>query len=492
MHHRVHQPSNIYINRTKKCTNIFYMKTDTAIIKLTLRTNKTLSNGLHPIMLCVQFNGRKEKSTGYSCSKECWDKQNQSVTKKFPNYALINKSIIDLKNKVIERKLQYEINNEPYTAEMLLDDNIKTDFRGDDKVFICIVDNLVNERQLKPNTRKNYTLLINHLVNFMGNDKFIINQLNLETVKRFAKFLEGIIKEKGAIRTILSKLAAVFNYAIEKDLITPDKYPFKTFKYSNIYPKSSFKRALTKQNMDAIEAYFVNNMLHIDLSNNTASYRQGVESKLQQRWTLEFALAVYLLGYKMQGLAFADMSHLKLEDVEIEEHITDGEKKKYYVINTEREKTGHPVPIIMEITDINYLLFNVFYQTAHLREDYLFPILKSNDNKYNYNSKEEIDTGLQTAESLVNKNLRKIAKLVNQSIIDYSNKTKQDVPPLISEDITYYSVRHSFATHYAMADNCNPVMLAKMMGRSINNIQTYISDLTETQDIIKERQKIFD
>jgi hypothetical protein len=146
----------------------------------------------------------------------------------------------------------------------------------------------------------------------------------------------------------------------------------------------------------------------------------------------------------------------------------------------------------MEITDINYLLFNVFYQTANLRENHLFPILKSNDNKYNYNSKEEIDTGLQTAESLVNKNLRKIAKLVNQSIIDYCKKTKQDIPPLISEDITYYSVRHSFATHYAMVDNCNPIMLAKMMGRSINNIQTYISDLTETQDIIKERRKMFE
>lgn len=492
MHHRVHQLSKINFNRTKKCTNVFYMKTDTAIIRLTLKTNKTLSNGLHPIMLRVQFNGRKEKSTGYSCSKECWDKENQSVTKKFPNYALINKSIIDLKNKVIERKLQYEIHNEPYTAEMLLGDSIKTDFRGDDKIFIKIVGKLIDERQLKPNTTKGYGLLISHLINFMGNDQFIINQLSLETVKKFAKHLEGIIEEKGSIRTILSKLAAVFNYAIEKSIITPDKYPFKAFNYSKIYPKSSLKRALTKQNINAIEAYFINNMLDINPIENTINYRPGIEGKLQQRWTLEFALAIYLLGYKMQGLAFTDMAHLTLKHIKIEEHEIEGIKKQFYAINTQRQKTEHPVPIVMEINDINYSLFDIFYKTAYLREDYIFPILKSNDHKYNYNSKEEIDMGLQTAESMVNKNLRKIAKLVNQSIIDFCKETKQDTPPLIREDITYYSARHSFATHYATSDNCNPIMLAKMMGRSINNIQTYISDLTETQDIIKERRKMFE
>lgn len=468
------------------------MKTDSAIVKLTLRTNKTLSSGLHPIMLCVQFNGRKEKSTGYACSKECWDKQKQLVTKKFPNYALINKSINDLKNKVIERKLQYEIHNEPYTAEMLLDDSIKTDFRGDNKIVRGIIDNLIQERQLAPNTIKNYNLLFNHLVNFLGTDKFIINQLNLETIKKFAKHLENKIEEKGSIRTILSKLAALLNYAIEKDIIKPDAYPFKQFNYSRIYPKSSFKRALTKQNLIAIESYFVNNMLDIDLISNTASYKQGIQTKLQQRWTLEFALAIYLLAYKMQGLAFTDMANLKLEDITIEEHEVDGEKKKYYVIHTEREKTGHPVPIVLEINDINFLLFDIYFQTANLRENYIFPILKSNDGKYCYNTKEEIDMGLQTAESLVNKNLRKIAKLVNEDIIKFCKKTKQEVPVLIREDITFYSVRHTFATHYASSDNCNPVMLAKMMGRSLTNIQTYISDLTETQDIIKERKKMFD
>ena len=57
-------------------------------------------------------------------------------------------------------------------------------------------------------------------INKKLSEQFIINQLSLETVKKFAKHLEGIIEEKGSIRTILSKLAAVFNYAIEKSIIT--------------------------------------------------------------------------------------------------------------------------------------------------------------------------------------------------------------------------------------------------------------------------------
>lgn len=52
------------------------MRTSIAVIKLVLRTNKTLADGTFPIMLRVNWKGMKEKSTGYSCSAKYWDKVN--------------------------------------------------------------------------------------------------------------------------------------------------------------------------------------------------------------------------------------------------------------------------------------------------------------------------------------------------------------------------------------------------------------------------------
>ena len=68
----------------------------------------------------------------------------------------------------------------------------------------------------------------------MDKRQIIINQLTLEVVKKFAKHLESIIEEKGSIRTILAKLAAIFNFAIEQEIIKPEAYPFRKFNYSRL------------------------------------------------------------------------------------------------------------------------------------------------------------------------------------------------------------------------------------------------------------------
>ena len=65
------------------------MKVSIAVVKLVLRTNKTLADGTHPIMLRVSFNGMKERSCGYSCPEKFWDKKNEMVKRGFPNFHML-------------------------------------------------------------------------------------------------------------------------------------------------------------------------------------------------------------------------------------------------------------------------------------------------------------------------------------------------------------------------------------------------------------------
>ena len=78
------------------------MKVSIAVIKLVLRTNKTLADGSHPIMLRVSFNGMKERSSGYSCTEKYWSKKDECVKKGFPNYAIINHEIQKMKNEACQ------------------------------------------------------------------------------------------------------------------------------------------------------------------------------------------------------------------------------------------------------------------------------------------------------------------------------------------------------------------------------------------------------
>lgn len=72
------------------------MKVSAATINYYLKTSKLLSDGTHPIMLRVCFNGYKDVSSHYSCSVRYWDKKNQQIKKGYPNYNIINYELNNL------------------------------------------------------------------------------------------------------------------------------------------------------------------------------------------------------------------------------------------------------------------------------------------------------------------------------------------------------------------------------------------------------------
>ena len=110
--------------------------------------NRKNKNGEYPIYIVVCFKGRLEKSTGVSCLSRYWDSKREVIKGQCPNAAVLNKMLSDIKNRVIERRNDYEYNGRVYTPSMLLED-CKVDYNGKSNVFIDVMDRLMNERRLR-------------------------------------------------------------------------------------------------------------------------------------------------------------------------------------------------------------------------------------------------------------------------------------------------------------------------------------------------------
>ena len=462
------------------------MKTDTAIIRLAQITSRAKADGTYPIVLRVQFNGRKEKYLNVSCPIKYWDKKNEVVKNGYANAAALNLILKEAKDKVIERKYQYELKGIQYTAAMLLEDslNIKPNLCGNSIVLYDLVQRLIEERHLVPNTIKNYNLMMDKVEQYSRKSPklIILTELDEKFVRGLCKWLKlNVItttKAEGTINVVCSKIASIWNYAISHNLISADLYCFKKWKYNVEYRSTEIKKALNRDAIKALEAKF-SQLIIVDPFDLAMAYKAEAYSKLIVRYTKEFAIAIYLIGYRLQGLAFCDLADIKANDVSIEKH----NDTEYYVIqNIRRNKTNVPVPVVLKKDMIGMALMDCFIRTANLRDGYLFPILQNNLHSYTYDTPQKKANALQTSERLVNDNLKKIAAEINKEI----------GKEIISPDITFYSMRHTFATIYMANPNANPVHLATMMGRSVSGIYRYVKSLQSVDDIIDEREKVFE
>ncbi|MBV4206195.1 site-specific integrase [Bacteroides salyersiae] len=481
-------------------------KINSATIRLTLRLNKTLANGMHPIMLTVQFNGKKEKSTGYACREIDWDRQNERIKNKaFPNYININKAISDFKHKIEKKKLDFEIKGQQYTAAMLLDDENR-DFSANGLVFNEIVDNYLNRHTHSYHTKRSYMFMKYCLSQYVGHKDFLIYDITEEFCIRFGKWLqtELVCKDgkigiaEGSIRTVFSKIAAIFNHCIDHNIIKADLYPFRRFKYGNVYKKSNKKQAISTNNILAIHSYFydlvysnIEAQTCIEMSYGKVYINETVIERLQKRYTIEHSCALFLFGWLAQGLAMTDIADLKKEDIIIKKTDQNGTYQKVYIINTDRNKTNKSVPIAILQDDFSQSIIEPFLQTAHLRDNYLFPILQNNNHEYLYDTNTKKDVAKETTARATNKNLSTIAQEVNRRTKNFCAKNKMEIiPDEIPTDITFYAMRHSFATSFIQKGG-NPVNLATMMGRSPNGIFDYVKELTKFEDILKEKKNMY-
>lgn len=406
------------------------MRVASATINFKLRTQKILSDGTSPIMLVVQWNGRKEKSTSFSCTSKQWDERNQQVKKTVPNFVMINKMLQTMKNDVIQRKLYFEQNKIDYNSSMLLEKQQPT---TETKLFYNIAMNMCNERKLGLRRKNTIETSFNSLSNYFGRKDILITELDNTKLINYIKSLEGNIVSNTIINYVRT-IFAVIQYAVDNEIIST--FPNKAKQYlRNKHTKTPNHRALKDDDMSKLRNH-INNM----------------DGDITNRYDKKFALGVYLMSYTCFGIAPIDL--LKLRQNQISTVEVNG--TTYYKIETNRSKTNAFVKVFVDKA-ANEDLIEPFITAER---SHFLPIF------HDGMSEQDMLKESRNINVVINRNLKEIAEELGIS------------------KFTMYSARHSFAS-IAVKKNMPLDLISNGMGRSVQGISTYIKNLNTDNDLIK-------
>lgn len=432
------------------------MKVSIAVIKLVLRTNKVLSDGTHPIMLRVSFNGMKERSTGYSCSVRYWDKVNQVVKKGYPNYVMVNAELKKQKDECILKRDRFVASGDVYTPSMILERDdvrnvITNDFRG-------LVQRYISEKGLEDKTIEKWNIVKRNVIKFAGRE-ILINEVNEAFCRRYCRWLEDRGMSSGSIKSYMGKVVCLLHYAVGLGLI--DKYPLDGWKYHKDYRESKSELYIHSRSLEVMMELFMDELIVRD--GNLWHYRDGVIEDLLDIHSEVYSHYLYMIGIWMKGIAPVDISLLRKRDIKV----IDIKGNSYYAIDGYRSKTGmlYKVRVLQGCIESNVLIRTMLM--FNNSGEYFLPTLngyigkdikKRVNNVYSYHS-----------DHLVNWFQR-----CNEEIVKRNVETDDNIP-LIDLDCRYYSYRHSYIMKEIQKPTVNLLALAQTVGKSSHTLHQYIS-----------------
>lgn len=432
------------------------MRVSIARIRLYLKTGKKLSDGTSPIMLMCSFSGRKEVSTGYSCSIKYWDKRNECIKKGYPNYVLVNLQLKKLKDDAIRKRDEYIASGEVYNPSMILSkDNelnaITNDFKG-------LIQRYIDEKGLESRTIEKWWIVYRSIKRYKGRD-ILVNEIDEAFCRQYARWMESNGLSSGSIKSYLGKVGAICHYAIELGLMS--KYPFSSWKYHKEYRESKSELYIHSKSMDVMIDILLDRMLIRD--GELWSYRDGVLDELMDIHSSLYALFIYVIGYYMCGLAPVDISLLKKSDFKVIEL----KGVLCYALDGRRSKTGMLYKIRLRQDN---LLSGVLIRTMlmfNLSGDYFLPTLCGYEGN-NYRKR------VNNIYSYHSEHLVQWFREVNQEIVKRNVESGDNIP-LIDLECRYYSYRHSYIMKEIQKPNVNLLALAQRVGKSSHTLHQYIS-----------------
>lgn len=220
-----------------------------ALVRLYFDTRRSRKDGTYPIKIVVAHNSDIHFSTGQSAQPEHW--VNNELSKKAPNFrsrnSLIRDRFVKIENIIITLEKQGVLKS---ISDKKLKSIIEEEITGKKgKPFINILDKFIQGKQNK-RTKEIYEATRNKIIKYHPNLSFY--DIDINWLNKFDLYMseQGISINARSIH--FRNIRAVFNYAIDNDIIELNLYPFRRFK---IKKQVTPKRSLTEQQLKLIRDY---------------------------------------------------------------------------------------------------------------------------------------------------------------------------------------------------------------------------------------------
>ena len=402
-------------------------------VNLYLDNRRIKANGRYPLKLrlyCARVGKEKLYRTGHDLTEEGFNQgylnqkaksQKAKLLKNEKNEIIKRLSFITVKAEKIIEGLNI-FNFEDFEARF---------YNKASKLDVCdyyedYINRLTNEGRIR--TAESYSLSMNRLKDYLNsNRKKPLETIPFDIITK--ETLQGFEKhylEKGlsitSIGFYLRPLRAIYNLALSdvNSKVKIESYPFGKHKYK-IPTGQNIKKALSSDQLKKL-------------------FNSIPETPQQQK-----AKAFWFFSYLANGMNFKDIAELKYSS--LNENVIEFYRAK--TKNTTKENLK-PIEVILPQYAID--IINLYGQKEKLNSNYIFPILDSADTP-----KKAIDK-IKSFKRYVNKHFKKVV-----------------LKEGITENVTTYWARHSFATH-AMKKGARIELLQESLGhKNIKTTQNYLA-----------------
>lgn len=389
-------------------------------IKIVLR-KKGLSDGTYPICLRVTKD-RKTKyfSTIFKSTEKEWDASSGCFNQKNSNYIQNNRLLLKIKARALKVYADLDLEKEYFNL-----DDFSRRFRVDtnpsnDYVF-PFFEEIIAEMKLagRMGNARLYNETLKSIRRFTNFKKLRFIDINNSFLNKYEAWLRSRGGADGGISIKQRTLRALYNKAIERNIIKDVNHPFKTYKVSKLKGRG-IKKALNFEQVTKIVHFDVQKNLHLRDARN-----------------------YFVFSFYTRGMNFADMMVLEWNDVETTSisYIRNKTKGRFVITI---------LPPVREILD--------YYKEHSLPTKYVFPILLKDGLTPN-----QIEHRKKKTLAKYNRDLKEIAKLCG-----------------ITKALSSYVARHSFANCLKQKGVATDVIGESLGHKDLATTQVYLKELGST------------